>query len=132
MGYLRDIRRLTVALSRARLGLYILGRRDVFEDCYELKEAFEILLKRPDTLQLVPGEMFPTQRRLNHEVQSTDMMGVEHLGQYVYEMTQAKVRQMGGAMREIEAAPVESETREVGMDDEEDGDIVQLEEIDED
>ena len=31
VGYLRDIRRLTVALSRARFGLYILGRREVFE-----------------------------------------------------------------------------------------------------
>ena len=83
-------------------------------------------------MQLVSGELFPTQRRLNYEVQSTDMVGVEHLGQYVYEMTQAKVRQMGGAMREIEAAPVESETREVGMDDEEeDNGVVQLE-IDDD
>jgi intron-binding protein aquarius len=58
VGYLRDIRRLTVALSRARLGLYILGRREVFETVPELRQAFDILLNRPDKLQLVIGEMF--------------------------------------------------------------------------
>ena len=91
VGYLRDIRRLTVALSRARLGLYILGRREVFESCYELKEAFDRLLKRSDKLTLVTGETFPTQRLLDEEVEGTEMEGVEHLGQYVYEITQAKI-----------------------------------------
>jgi intron-binding protein aquarius len=94
VGYLRDIRRLTVALSRARLGLYILGRRDIFESCYELKEAFDILLKRPTSLMLVPGEMDPTSRSMDDEVDATEMTGVEHLGQYVYEMTQAKMKQL--------------------------------------
>lgn len=98
VGYLRDIRRLTVALSRARLGLYILGRREVFESCYELKEAFDRLLKRPDSLVLVAGELFPTSRKLEDEVEATEMTGVEHLGQYVYEMTQAKLKQMGGGI----------------------------------
>lgn len=95
MGYLRDVRRLTVALSRSRLGLYILGRREVFESCYELKPAFDLLLQRPDKLMLTTGEMFPTTRSLDDEVQGTPMEGVEHLGQYVFEMTQAKVRAMG-------------------------------------
>ena len=87
VGYLRDVRRLTVALSRARLGLYILGRREVFESCYELKPAFDLLFQRPDKLMLAPGEMFPASRLLDDEVQGTPMEGVEHLGQYVYEMT---------------------------------------------
>lgn len=94
VGYLRDIRRLTVALSRARLGLYILGRRAVFESCYELREAFQLLFRREDKLQLVTGEVHPTGRRLQEgdEVPgTTEMVGVEHLGQYVFEMTQAKV-----------------------------------------
>src|SRR3954453_16902003 len=64
VGYLRDIRRLTVTLSRARLGLYILGRRDVFEACFELREAFELLLARPDKLSLVTGELWPSSRVL--------------------------------------------------------------------
>ena len=106
VGYLRDVRRLTVALSRARLGLYILGRREVFESCYELKPAFDRLLQRPDKLMLAPGEMFPTTRALEAEVDGTPMEGVEHLGQYVFEMTQAKVKALGdGAMVVDGAAP---------------------------
>lgn len=102
VGYLRDIRRLTVALSRARLGIYILGRRDIFEACYELKPAFELLLQRPDKLTLVTGEMWPSERVLAEEVAQGEntvageavMEGVEHLGQYVFEMTSAKVQQL--------------------------------------
>ena len=95
VGYLRDVRRLTVALSRARLGLYILGRRTVFESCFELKPAFDLLAQRPDKLALVPGEMFPASRKLETASDSTPMENVEHLGQYVYEMTQAKIKAMG-------------------------------------
>ena len=95
VGYLRDVRRLTVALSRARLGLYILGRREVFESCYELKPAFDLLFQRPDKLMLAPGEMFPSVRFLEDGVQGTPMESVEHLGQYVFEMTQAKLKAMG-------------------------------------
>lgn len=91
-GYLRDIRRLTVALSRARLGLYVFGRKEVFESSLELREAFRVLFERSDKLALVPGEMFPAQRAVGDEVQEVEMEGVEHLGQYVHEMTQAKVK----------------------------------------
>lgn len=47
VGHLRDVRRLVVALSRARLGLYIFGRQDLFANCYELAPAFGRLLQRP-------------------------------------------------------------------------------------
>ncbi|KAL9104746.1 MAG: hypothetical protein Q9163_000358 [Psora crenata] len=93
-GYLRDLRRLTVALSRARLGLYILGRRSVFESAPEFTRAFELPLQRPANLILTTGEMFPTDRLLKDDAPATEMVGLEHLGQYVYEMTQAKVRMM--------------------------------------
>ncbi|KAI9793042.1 MAG: hypothetical protein M1816_000940 [Peltula sp. TS41687] len=103
VGYLRDIRRMTVALSRARLGLYILGRREVFESCYELRQAFEVLLApsegKGDKLALVTGEMYPTMRKAEDEVEqgsTANMEGVEHLGQYVYEMTTAKVQALAG------------------------------------
>jgi intron-binding protein aquarius len=98
VGYLRDVRRLTVALSRARLGLYILGRREVFESCFELREAFEILLQRPDKLKLITGELWPSKRVIaggeNEITGEATMEGVEHLGQYVYEMTNAKIKQL--------------------------------------
>lgn len=99
VGYLRDIRRLTVALSRARLGLYILGRREVFESCYELKQAFDILLQRPDRLTLTTGELWPAERLQASENAGAipgeaAMEGLEHLGQYVFEMTNAKIKQL--------------------------------------
>ncbi len=40
--------------------------------------------------------MFPASRLLTDEVQGTEMEGVEHLGQYVFEMTQAKVEMLKG------------------------------------
>lgn len=95
VGYLRDVRRLTVALSRARLGLYILGRLDVFASCYELKPAFDLLVKRPNKLMLIPGEMYPTKRLQAKNVEGTPMENLEHIGQYVFEMTQAKLEAIG-------------------------------------
>ncbi|EGY15490.1 intron-binding protein aquarius [Verticillium dahliae VdLs.17] len=118
VGYLRDVRRMTVALSRARLGLYILGRRDVFEACYELRPAFEQLFQRPDKLMLVTGEMWPSQRLIASESGEVPgeacMEGVEHLGQFVYQMTNTKVKQLeaeqnpgGAGLMAIEEAPAE-------------------------
>ncbi|KAF2828471.1 P-loop containing nucleoside triphosphate hydrolase protein [Ophiobolus disseminans] len=102
IGYLRDIRRLTVALSRARLGLYILGRRAVFESVFELKPAFDILFQRPDALALVTDELYAATTRAA-DVKPSDalageaiMEGVEHLGKYVFDMQNAKF----GALKE--------------------------------
>ncbi|KAF4971671.1 hypothetical protein FSARC_1549 [Fusarium sarcochroum] len=98
VGYLRDVRRMTVALSRARLGLYILGRREVFEACPELRPAFDLLLQRPDKLMLITGELWPTQRVVAEEDGAVEgevpMESVEHLGQYVFEMTNTKIKQL--------------------------------------
>jgi intron-binding protein aquarius len=49
------VRRLIVAMSRARLGLYVFCRQTLFANCYELIRTFNILLTRPTQLQLVPG-----------------------------------------------------------------------------
>lgn len=43
VGHLRDVRRLVVAMSRARLGLYILGRASLFRYCKELQPAFDLV-----------------------------------------------------------------------------------------
>lgn len=115
------MRRLTVALSRARLGLYILGRRDVFESCFELRQAFEILFQRPDQLMLVTGELWPSKRIIAEEEGKKSlpgeavMEGVEHLGQYVYEMTNSKVKQLQaerGLPEDVELPPVVEEVGE--------------------
>ncbi len=68
VGHLRDVRRLVVAMSRARLGVYVFCRRSLFEQCYELQSTFRLLLQRPDKLGVVLGERsHPTQRPV-HEV----------------------------------------------------------------
>lgn len=103
-----------MALSRARLGLYILGRREVFEACFELREAFELLLQRPDKLTLVTGELWPSSRVLSEEGKEvageTVMENVEHLGQYVYEMTNTRIKQLRAerGLPEDVAAPQEA------------------------
>ncbi|RVD85226.1 uncharacterized protein DFL_003553 [Arthrobotrys flagrans] len=95
VGYLRDMRRLTVGLSRARLGLYILGRLETFQICYELRDAFSRLLRFPTKLELTTGEMWPTERLVTSPVEATVIEGVEHLGKYVFEMTEAKLASLG-------------------------------------
>ncbi|KAF7260530.1 hypothetical protein EG68_01763 [Paragonimus skrjabini miyazakii] len=59
VGHLRDVRRLVVALSRARLGLYLFARIDQFATCPELKPAFDLLLNVNG-----PGPMKPVQLHL--------------------------------------------------------------------
>ncbi len=103
----------------------------MFESCVEIREAFDRLLKRPDKLSLVVGEMFPTARQVNDEAESTEMDGVEHLGQYVFEMTQAKVASVkaeGGAMPVIEdVGPIdEDEEEQQPAEAEEIGDLIEF------
>jgi intron-binding protein aquarius len=115
VGYLRDVRRLTVALSRARLGLYVLGSRALFETSLELKPAMDLLLQRPTDLSVVTGEIFgAVERKIDDDdvVDGTLMQGVEHLGRYVFEMTQAKVQALGGT---VVADGLEGETEGDGV-----------------
>ncbi|KAK7433077.1 hypothetical protein QQZ08_000006 [Neonectria magnoliae] len=130
VGYLRDIRRMTVALSRARLGLYILGRREVFEACPELRPAFDLLLQRPDKLMLVTGELWPAERDYSEGIGPIEtevpMEGVEHLGQYVFEMTNTKIKQLqgeqsGSGVPEFIAEEVEGAEEAYEEEDGEDG-----------
>ncbi|KAK4570240.1 hypothetical protein LTR86_002320 [Recurvomyces mirabilis] len=130
VGYLRDLRRLTVALSRARLGLYVLGRREVFEGSLEMGEALGGLLARSGKLEVVAGEMFPATRGVADEVQGTVMEGVEHLGKYVYEMTQAKVKALKEGGGSLPPAAIESAHRD-DQDEEEEEEEEALEPMDE-
>lgn len=58
VGHLRDVRRLVVAMSRARLGLYIFARVSLFQNCYELTPAFNQLTARPLQLHIRPHEYY--------------------------------------------------------------------------
>jgi len=79
VGHLRDVRRLVVAMSRARLGLYVFCRRSLFENCFELTPTFNTLLKRPDKLQLVPQEKYPPARKINDAATPFQVEDVAHM-----------------------------------------------------
>ena len=64
LGHLRQINRWIVALSRARLGLYVFGRKSLFESAPELAPALKLLLSMPTQLHLLPSETFPTDRAI--------------------------------------------------------------------
>ena len=63
VGHVRDVRRLIVAMSRARLGLYVFGRLQLFGDCYELRPTMQHFLQRPTQLALHPTEYWQARTR---------------------------------------------------------------------
>lgn len=67
VGHVRDVRRLVVAMSRARLGLYVFCRKALFANCYELTPTFSKLLSKPDKLQLVRTESYGNVKRAADE-----------------------------------------------------------------
>jgi len=83
VGHLRDVRRLTVAMSRARLGLYIVGRRELFGECFELQPTMKQLLARPPQLVLIPNEKYDDcDRMVGDNVpdpRCLPVQGVEHM-----------------------------------------------------
>ncbi|CAL1411701.1 unnamed protein product [Linum trigynum] len=84
VGHLRDVRRLVVAMSRARLGLYVFCRRSLFEQCYELQPTFQLLLQRPDHLALNLHETSRyTERPADNIGQPYLVNGVEEMAQIV-------------------------------------------------
>ena len=89
VGYLRDIRRLIVAVSRARLGLYVVGRQSLFEGCHELWGTMKYFSEKPTKLQIVTGEHFPSKRTSDSKVPSEQVYEVEDvadLGAIVFSM----------------------------------------------
>ena len=89
VGHIRDIRRLVVAVSRARLGLYVFCRQALFEQCHELQPTVEQFLSRPTKLQLVTGENYPSERMIGDEIPADKVCEIEdvsHLGTIVHAM----------------------------------------------
>jgi intron-binding protein aquarius len=56
VGHIRDVRRLVVAMSRSRYGLYVFGKLSVFENCFELAPVLNLFIQRPLDLCLEPHE----------------------------------------------------------------------------
>ncbi|XP_023293066.2 RNA helicase aquarius [Lucilia cuprina] len=93
VGHIRDVRRLVVAMSRARLGLYIFGRVGLFKNCLELQQTFKLLTMRPQKLKLVENESYPTTRMTNDnpEEKIITINNMTQMTEYVYEMYMKKM-----------------------------------------
>lgn len=102
VGHLRDIRRLIVAVSRARLGLYVLCRANVFCQSHELKNTMDQFGDRPNKLQLVLGETLSPEmeRKVEGHVaedKSFQVEDVAHLGSIVHSMQEDMLAQAEGS-----------------------------------
>nr|XP_039251484.1 RNA helicase aquarius-like [Styela clava] len=94
VGHIRDVRRLIVAMSRARLGLYIFARVPLFRNCFELSPAFKQLLMRPMQLELLTGETYPPKTLRNTAAPKFVIKDMAQMHQYVYDMYLTIVKEM--------------------------------------
>ncbi len=96
VGHIRDVRRLVVAMSRARLGMYVFARVGLFRNCVELAHAFNILTQLPLQLHLLPTESFMANRRVHDHLsddQSFVIKDMSEMVQFVYTFYQKKVEE---------------------------------------
>ncbi|CAI9740320.1 Hypothetical predicted protein [Octopus vulgaris] len=93
VGHLRDVRRLIVALSRARLGLYVFARVSLFRNCFELTPAFNKLTSRPINLHLTPTEVYPPVRKVTELAYGkvVVMEDMAQMAQFVFDFYNSKV-----------------------------------------
>uniref|UniRef100_A0A0L8GB52 RNA helicase aquarius n=1 Tax=Octopus bimaculoides TaxID=37653 RepID=A0A0L8GB52_OCTBM len=93
VGHLRDVRRLIVALSRARLGLYVFARVSLFRNCFELTPAFNKLTSRPINLHLTPTEIYPPVRKVTELAYGkvVVMEDMAQMAQFVFDFYNSKV-----------------------------------------
>lgn len=105
----RDVRRTIVALSRARLGLYVFARVALFDNCYELAPAFDRLRRRETRLHLLPDERWPCERlNITPDDADVDVVaeatvddsarvrvidGMQEMMQFVYDMYERRIRE---------------------------------------
>jgi len=79
VGHIRDMRRLVVAVSRARLGLYVFGRAELYASCFEIKKTMDQLLALPTELQLLPKETMPSSRKADEVADRAAVVAVHNL-----------------------------------------------------
>ena len=98
VGHIRDIRRLIVAVSRARFGLYVFCRLNVFRDVDDIQRVMDLISQHRNVstkLQLIVGEQHPTTRQVSdpvtdHQVYEVD--DVVHMGAIVHQMQETMVQ----------------------------------------
>ncbi|XP_072313298.1 RNA helicase aquarius isoform X2 [Eucyclogobius newberryi] len=87
VGHLRDVRRLVVAMSRARLGLYIFARVALFQNCFELTPVFNQLTARPLELHIRPNEYYSQEQPRDASAQSDKVVkNMPELANLAYNM----------------------------------------------
>ena len=94
VGHIRDVRRLVVALSRARLGLYVFCRVSLFADCYELAPAFDQLVSARPDLKLA---LSPPPHLASFFGGGGVVDGVAEMGAGVYDATMAALHASSAA-----------------------------------
>jgi intron-binding protein aquarius len=116
VGHIRDIRRLIVAMSRAKFGLYVFCNKALFENCYELEPVMKQLNNRPCTLQLVDNEKYPSERQADSIENVTEIANVEDLGQLVYKKSQEQLKSL--QIEEAEKLSLEQQNESMDTDEE--------------
>ena len=116
VGHLRDVRRLVVAMSRARLGLYVFARVSLFKNCFELQPAFNILMRRPLQLHLCPNEVVPCKRIASVTAPNPVIVyDMPMMSKFVVDFYQNKVKEMKVLhARHMSARPGEVKIQEKG------------------
>lgn len=98
VGHIRDIRRLTVAMSRARLGLYVFARESLFSQCYELQRTFNLLKEVPIQLQLIPNEDYNRENLFNRnrimKEEKRLIKDMPEMLQFVFEFYQQRITKL--------------------------------------
>lgn len=117
VGHVRDVRRLVVAMSRARLGLYVFARAALFRNCFELAPAFGQLAVRPQHLELVMNEAYPTERAAGAAPESPATVmrvrDMQHMANFVYQYYMERVRYMQDVVeRSRDAQPARRDSLE--------------------
>ena len=98
IGHLRDIRRLIVAVSRARFGLYIFCRWNVFRNHSDVNRVLDSILQQSNgqtKLQLIVGEQNPTDRNIDGAVSDDQIYEVDdvvHMGSIVHQMQETMLQ----------------------------------------
>lgn len=122
VGHIRDVRRLVVAMSRARLGLYIFGRVSLFRNCFELQPAFKILTQRPLELHIYPNETYPTERLIEQKTEFKPKVvdNMSEMAHFVYEMYMRKVEVMKAEFEQLKdmyvPPPTEQDQQSTAME----------------
>ncbi|SBS95816.1 hypothetical protein POVCU1_030190 [Plasmodium ovale curtisi] len=79
IGYMKNVKRLIVAFSRARFGLYVLGNYNLYKNNYEFKKPLYFFKKNKLELSLQTNEHFNTTDRSDT---STSQVIVKDLNQF--------------------------------------------------